>query len=637
MASTQRSKPGKAWVNRALSINQGDANQSGLGACIGWGIWYTKRMRSLRGLVCGVALGAMWVSPVVLAAEPVWNIRDMPLERVSVVAHRGAGDLAPENTMEALELSWSMGCIPEVDVRTTKDGHLMMFHDKNFARIMPNAPPEVKKKRLEDLTHEEAKQLDVGAFRGPQFAGQRIVSLAEICAALRKDLRRSAYIDVKNVDFAKMAKETEDVHEQIVLATGSEADCAAWKAVAPRSEAFLWVGTWGDTNDANVEKRFARLRETGFAHIDRLQVHCHFKTKNDSMVPSDEFIRRAGIEVRGRGIEFQTMPWDVPHSEAIYTRLLDLGTEGFGTDRPDVALNALRAYYKNGPKNWNVRDHIPLARFTMQAHRGAGDLAPEGSKEAFELGWKLGCIPEADLRQTRDGVIVSFHDNNFARILPNAPEDLKKKGIADLTFEEVKKLDVGSFRDKKFAGQSVISLAEMVGILKAHPERSLYIDIKKVDFHKLAAETAGVHPQLIMASTKYDEIKLWRQVAPKSRTVHWMGGPQDWMSGPPDAPNGPQAKLAKRLAALREVNFAGIDQLQIHVNTSPEGVFYPSEDFLRGVGNELRTHGILFQTLPWKQKDPKVFHRLLDLGFASFATDFPDVAMDAVRSYYRAR
>ena len=175
----------------------------------------------------------------------------------------------------------------------------------------------------------------------------------------------------------------------------------------------------------------------------------------------------------------------------------------------------------------------------------------------------------------------------------------------------------------------------MVGLLKAHPERSLYIDIKKVDFRKLAAETVGVHRQLILASTKYDEIKLWKQVAPKSRTIHWMGGPQDWMSGSPDAPNGPQAKLAKRLEALRAVNFAGIDTLQIHVNTSPEGVFFPSEDFLREAGNELRTYGILFQTLPWKQKEAKTFHRLLDLGCASFATDYPDVAMDAVRDYYR--
>ena len=87
--------------------------------------------------------------------------------------------------------------------------------------------------------------------------------------------------------------------------------------------------------------------------------------------------------------------------------------------------------------------------------------------------------------------------------------------------------------------------------------------------------------------------------------------------------------------ALRAVRFAGIDQLQIHVNTSPEGVFFPSEAFLRETGRELREHGILFQTLPWGQKDPRVFHRLLDLGCASFATDFPDAAMEAIRRYYQ--
>ncbi|MBN1851510.1 MAG: hypothetical protein JW829_02265 [Pirellulales bacterium] len=574
---------------------------------------------------------------VIAKAEPAWNIRNIPLERISVVAHRGAGDLAPENTMEALELSWSMGCIPEVDVRTTKDGHLVMFHDKNLARILPDAPEELKQKRIEDLTYDQAKQLDVGAFRGPQYAGQRIVSLAEICAALKKDAKRSVYIDVKNVDFDKMAKETEGLHDQIVLATGSEADCTRWKAVAPRSESFLWIGTWDDTDDTNVQKRFAKLRAMGFANIDRLQIHCHFNATSDTMVPSDDFVRRAGIEIRGRGIEFQTMPCDVPHTEEIYFRLLDLGTEGFGTDRPDVAMSALRAYYKKGAKEWNVRGHIPFDQFTMQAHRGAGDLAPEGSLEAFELGWKLGCIPEADLRETKDGVIVSFHDNNFARILPDAPEELKRKGVIDLTYEEVKKLDVGSFRDKKFAGQRVTSIAEMVDLLRADRNRMLYIDIKKVDFQKLANETVGVHRQLILASTKYEEIQRWKQVAPKSWTLHWMGGPRDWMSGEPDSATSPQAVLAKRLEKLRAVHFAGIDQLQIHVNTSPEGVLYPSESFLRETGNELRTYGILFQTLPWGQKDAQIFHRLMDLGVASFATDSPDSAMEAVRAYYKKK
>ena len=107
--------------------------------------------------------------------DPPWNITLMPIKNVTVVAHRGAGDLAPENTMEALELTWSMGGIPEVDIRTTKDGRLVMFHDNNFRRILPNASEEMKKKGIVDLTYDEVRKLDIGSFRGAQFAGQRVV------------------------------------------------------------------------------------------------------------------------------------------------------------------------------------------------------------------------------------------------------------------------------------------------------------------------------------------------------------------------------------------------------------------------------------------------------------------------------
>lgn len=45
-------------------------------------------------------------------------------------------------------------------------------------------------------------------------------------------------------------------------------------------------------------------------------------------------------------------------------------------------------------------------------------------------------------------------------------------------------------------------------------------------------------------------------------------------------------------------------------------------------------HGILFQVLPWQSSDPKLFWKLMDLGVASFATDYPDAAMQAIRDYY---
>src|SRR5687768_9384453 len=104
-------------------------------------------------------------------------------------------------------------------------------------------------------------------------------------------------------------------------------------------------------------------------------------------------------------------------------------------------------------KPWNVRDHVPLEKFVIQSHRGAGELAPENTLEAFELGWKLGTYPEADVRTTKDGVIVAFHDNDFSRVVKGISPEMAKKGVADVTFEELSKLDVGSCKGDQFSGR----------------------------------------------------------------------------------------------------------------------------------------------------------------------------------------
>jgi len=284
---------------------------------------------------------------------------------------------------------------------------------------------------------------------------------------------------------------------------------------------------------------------------------------------------------------------------------------------------AVSPLFADESKPWHVRDHIPLQEITVQAHRGAGVLAPENSIEAFEIAWKLGVIPEADIRMTKDGIIVAFHDNDFSRILPTASDEMKKKGIKDLTYAEVSKLDIGAWKGAAHQGQRVATMAEITEILKNHPKRKVYVDIKSVNFDQLARETQEVHPQMILASTRYEEIERWKKAAPKSYTLHWMGGTEE--------------QLTERLERLKENNFRWIDQLQIHVRIDKDGGFEPSEAFLKKTGGTLREHDILFQVLPWEGKEADVYRRLLNLGVASFATDYPDVTMQAVAEYYNAK
>lgn len=285
------------------------------------------------------------------------------------------------------------------------------------------------------------------------------------------------------------------------------------------------------------------------------------------------------------------------------------------------ALPSLASALEPAPQAaWNLRDHIPIEDIVVQSHRGAGALSPENSLEAFELAWSLGTIPEADARTSRDGVIVAFHDNDFKRILPAAPAERRRQGIADLDWAELAQLDVGAWKGPQFTGQRIPRLSDAYAILAKHPERKLYVDVKNVDLAQLARESAEVHPQLILASTDYALLRRWKELAPEAATLLWMGGDE--------------AKLAGRLDELRKADFDAVDQLQIHVRVAKDGALSPSPKFLQAAGDELRRHGVLFQTFPWECDDPQVYRQLMDLGVASFTTDHPDVTMKAIRDYY---
>jgi glycerophosphoryl diester phosphodiesterase len=275
---------------------------------------------------------------------------------------------------------------------------------------------------------------------------------------------------------------------------------------------------------------------------------------------------------------------------------------------------------------WTVRGHLPPEQFVIQSHRGAGELAPENTIEAFELGWKLGTWPEADVRTTKDGVIVAFHDGNFKRTVKNPPPGLANKGVKDITYAELSNLDVGGWKGEQFQGRRVSKISDVFKLMTGKPERRLYLDIKNVDLSQLAGEVRAekVVSQVVFASPDYEMIRSWKKLVPESMTLNWMGGTE--------------AELKQRLEKLRAEKFVELTQVQLHVrlntNTPSPEPFDISRGFLRNTGNELRQHGVTFQSLPWGVAEPKVYWQLMDLGVMAFATDHPDVTVKAVRDYY---
>ena len=96
------------------------------------------------------------------------------------------------------------------------------------------------------------------------------------------------------------------------------------------------------------------------------------------------------------------------------------------------------------------------------AHRGASGLAPENTIAAMKLAIEYGCDGiETDLQLTKDGKVVVFHDWSVDRTTDGKGE------IKDLTFEELSKLDNGSWFSDEFKGERIPTLEEL---LKVVPE-----------------------------------------------------------------------------------------------------------------------------------------------------------------------
>jgi glycerophosphoryl diester phosphodiesterase len=269
-----------------------------------------------------------------------------------------------------------------------------------------------------------------------------------------------------------------------------------------------------------------------------------------------------------------------------------------------------------------------VKQLLVQSHRGGGLLTPENTIESFIETWELGAVPEADLRTTSDGVIVAFHDKNFARVVKDVHSGLREKGVQDVTFQELSALDVGSWKGDKFANQRVSRLAEILTLMRGHSNRMLYMDIKDVQLPQLAdlVREFEVAEQVILAAPDEQLLRDWRKLVPHGQTLLWMG----------ILYKGDEGTLKQHVERLRDENFAGLTQLQIHVQairSDGDWQFKPSLELLRTIAGELKSSGILFQSLPWECADAEVYHMLLGAGVQSFASDYPEVALHVLHEW----
>jgi glycerophosphoryl diester phosphodiesterase len=96
-----------------------------------------------------------------------------------VIGHRGAKGYAPENTLSSIHTAADLGIEwVEIDVKLTKDGEAIVFHDEELDRCTGHHG------LVKDMDLKSIRELDAGSHFGDSFIGEKIPTLEEALNAI---------------------------------------------------------------------------------------------------------------------------------------------------------------------------------------------------------------------------------------------------------------------------------------------------------------------------------------------------------------------------------------------------------------------------------------------------------------------
>jgi glycerophosphoryl diester phosphodiesterase len=237
-----------------------------------------------------------------------------------IIAHRGASADAPENTLAAFRLGWEQEADGiEGDFRLSADGRIVCIHDDDTQRVAGS------RLVVSETSYNDLHALDVGLWKGEQWRGERIPSLAEVLAIVPDG--KQALLELKTGPevvgpLAAVLASAPLAANQIILMSFDADVIRVCKQRLPQVKC-LWLTSYKQQEDG----RWTPIGDDVIATIRDLQAD-GLGSENRPECVNNEFVgllRAAGVD------EIHIWTVDEPRQVRHYRRL---GVTSIITNRP---------------------------------------------------------------------------------------------------------------------------------------------------------------------------------------------------------------------------------------------------------------------------------------------------------------
>lgn len=160
-----------------------------------------------------------------------------------------------------------------------------------------------------------------------------------------------------------------------------------------------------------------------------------------------------------------------------------------------------------------------LRQVETVAHRGASGYAPENTIAAFDKGVDMKAdYIEIDVQRSKDGKLVIIHDTKVDRTTDGTGY------VKDLTFDQIRSLDAGSWKGEQFKGEKIPTFDEIldryhgkIGILIELKAPELYPGIEEMVAQELKERNLDKpqNEKIIIQSFNFESMKKTNSLLPK--------------------------------------------------------------------------------------------------------------------------